>query len=79
MTIGAFNYAQADRSDPFAYAKAMSHIKNGICDQRFDNKNNEQRLCHYEADLTQEQRSFVNGEGKIVEYTVPTYVNMKRP
>lgn len=28
---GAEAYAKADRSDPFAYARAQAHIRNGIC------------------------------------------------
>ena len=30
MLNGALNYAKADRSDPFAYSRAMSHINSGV-------------------------------------------------
>lgn len=28
---GAIRYAQADRSDPFSFSRAMSEIKRGLC------------------------------------------------
>jgi hypothetical protein len=31
MQAGAKNYALADKSDPFAYNRAMSHIAFGLC------------------------------------------------
>ena len=31
MSEGAKNYALADKSDPFAYNRAMSHIAFGLC------------------------------------------------
>lgn len=30
----ALAYAEADCSDPFTYSRVMSHIANGICDDR---------------------------------------------
>ena len=30
----ALAYAEADRSDPFTYSRIMSHIANGICDDK---------------------------------------------
>jgi len=30
----ALAYAEADRSDPFTYSRIMSHVANGICDDK---------------------------------------------
>ena len=30
----ALAYAEADRSDPFTYSRIMSHIANGVCDDK---------------------------------------------
>jgi len=30
----ALTYAEADRSDPFTYSRIMSHIANGVCDDK---------------------------------------------
>lgn len=32
--IQALAYAEADRSDPFTYSRIMSHIANGVCDDK---------------------------------------------
>ena len=53
----ALNYAAADRSDPFAFARAMAHSANGICDSGPDGKN-----CRYKAEP-------VRGEYGRIAYT----------
>ena len=30
----ALAYAESDRSDPFTYSRIMSHIANGVCDDK---------------------------------------------
>ena len=32
--VQALAYAEADRSDPFTYSRIMSHIANGVCDDK---------------------------------------------
>lgn len=31
MLIGIKNYVAADRSDPFAYSRCMTHLRQGLC------------------------------------------------
>lgn len=64
----AKRYAQADRSDPFAYNRAMSSIVNGISTPE----------AHYDATIGVERRSYTKADGTKVEYTVPSYSNIKR-
>lgn len=37
---GAARYARATPSDPFAFARARTHIAMGLCDPDFDGKGN---------------------------------------
>lgn len=39
-TVAAARYAQANRSDPFALARALTHIQMGLCDPDFDHMGN---------------------------------------
>lgn len=74
---GAERYARADRSDPFALARAMTHIRNGIVGLRSDGY----EAC-YSADEHMETRTlpdgmkFSNGD---TDYQVRTYRNITRP
>lgn len=74
MEIGALNYARAEHSDPFAYARAALHIRNGIAGERI-NAAHEYEDAFYDAVPRQEKRMTVLG----VEYYVTRYYNMRRP
>jgi len=74
--IGATLYARADRSDPFAFNRAMSHIRNGIATQELNA--NKQPMC-YGADAYQEPREYIGTDGKPVAYAVPQFRNVHRP
>lgn len=77
----ARRYAAADRSDPFAFGRAMAHIKNGIADDRKD-RDQPVTACHYDAEETQERRSLPTGitfSDGTSDYVVPAYKNVKRP
>ena len=72
MERGARNYALADRSDPFAYSRAMSHIDLGICTDG----------ATYEATPTQEMRKLPDGNALSngeAEYAVTVYRDVRRP
>lgn len=48
----ARRYAAADKSDPFAYSRAMSHNSSGLCSTRTEMVNGHAKAisCHYDAD-----------------------------
>lgn len=70
MLEGAANYAAGDRSDPFAYARAMTHIRTGIVGYTAQGEE-----AFYAADPAQEIRTLPDGR----EYSATVYRNMKRP
>lgn len=63
-------YAEANKSDPWAYARGVAHIKNGIVGY-LENGGD----AFYEAERTQESRKLPDGR----EYFVDVYKNIKRP
>ena len=71
MLQGAMNYAMADRSDPFAFSRAMTHTLNGVANYS-DSHGQSQ---HYEAECYMETRKLPDGR----QYQVTQYRNMKRP
>lgn len=71
---GAIAFAAADRSDPFARNRAISHVHNGLVTR--DHKTGE--LLGYQAEQTMETRTIVI-DGETREYKVPTFINVKRP
>lgn len=46
---GAKQFARAQRSDPFAFSRAMSHIKTGLCEPYYDEKRHKWMECYYNA------------------------------
>ena len=74
MYEGAEVYARADKSDPFAYRRAISHIKNGFASVT----NDKGQAAYYDAEQVVEHREYVH-EGRVVKFTVPAYINMVRP
>ena len=70
---GARHYAAADRSDPFALDRAMTHIRVGICAPLPSGES-----AAYHADEYSEERSYEMG-GVTVRYRVPAYKNLQRP
>ena len=67
---GARAYAAADRSDPFAFNRAMSHMKNGISSVGARGED-----AFYKAEPYQETRYLPDGR----EYLVTVYKNIQRP
>lgn len=70
MLEGARNYAAADRSDPFAYSRAITHIRTGIADI---SQGGEDRF--YSAEPFTEQRVLPDG----TTYSATAYKNIRRP
>lgn len=66
----AKRYAAADRSDPFAFNRAMAHLSNGVCT---GDKN------HYDAELHHELRSIEMPNGHKLEWQAEVYRNLVRP
>lgn len=82
MIGGALRYAAADRTDPFAFRRAMAHIDNGVASMgRPENK--EYAIAAgsramYDAAMVMEPRSYVR-DGETINYDVVRWQNMKRP
>lgn len=70
MIDGAKHYAAADKSDPFALGRAMSHVQSGICGVNQDGSD-----AMYSADPYQEER--ITQDGK--PYSITVYRNIRRP
>lgn len=66
----AKRYAAADRTDPWAFDRAMTHMANGICGF---NENGQDAF--YSADEFVEDRVTVTG----ISYPVTVYRNIVRP
>lgn len=66
----AKRYAAADRTDPWAFARAMTHMSNGIAG--FTDKGQD---AFYSADQYSEERVTALGD----TYHVPVYRNIVRP
>lgn len=79
MIQGARRYAQADKSDPFAFSRAMSHINSGVARPSFDGNGN-RHDAYYDAQEAREKRvssrPFSDGS---TTYDVTVYRDMKRP
>lgn len=67
----AKRYAAAERSDPFAFRRAMTHLQNNVAGF-FDGNGKE---TFYNADEFVENRSLPDGR----EYQVTVYKNIVRP
>lgn len=71
---GARNYALADNSDPFALARAMTHLRNGVAGFGYKGED-----CFYSAEPYPVQRSIALPNGKTLEWTATEYRNRCRP
>lgn len=78
MLEGAVRYAEADRSDPFAFHRAVSHIKNGVATM-YDQQGRE---CYYDAErnvVTKSLRGDQLFSDGTFEYKGEEYTNRIRP
>ena len=67
---GCINYAMANKSDPFAFNRAMTHVSNGIVGYLKDGSE-----AFYSATPTVEMRELPDGQ----TYPATVYHDMKRP
>lgn len=63
-------YAMSDKSDPFAFSRAMAHTRNGIAGYNEDGSD-----AFYDAQPEKETRHTPDGE----EYEITVYRSAKRP
>lgn len=75
MLEGAKNYAAADRSDPFAFARAIAHIKNGVASINNANQN----AGYYNAEPYKGKREIVQNGVVIGEVDTILYRTIVRP
>jgi len=66
----ARRFAAADKSDPFAYGRAMAHLRSGLAG--YDARGNS---CFYDAEEATETRKLPDG----TEYQARVYRNVVRP
>lgn len=79
MIEGAKRYARADRSDPFSFNRAMSHIDKGICGT---GEAEDGRPFYYDAQRTSERQYLEPGcvfSDGTNEYVIEAYKNVVRP
>lgn len=79
LIAAAANYAKADASDPFCFARCLCHIKSGICESR-NEASKEYGLelganAFYNAEPVPEGRTTADGR----EYIAIAYHNRVRP
>lgn len=70
MLEGARNYAASEKSDPFAYERALTHIVTGVA-----GLDSQGRDAFYQATPYQEERVTADG----TPYMVTVYKNIERP
>ncbi len=75
MIDAALRYAKADRSDPFARNRVLSHIANGVCTNARSTVDG--GPLFYDATPTSEKRTYVK-DGQIIEYDVPSFKSLQR-
>lgn len=73
LVDGNKRWAMANKSDPFAYSRAMSHLKNGIASYRPDGED-----AFYNAKHSLEERTLVVN-GVESTYMVSVYTDLTRP
>lgn len=73
--IGALNYANFHKSDPFAFSRAVSHINNGVSHCIVEREGRVDVDGGYSAEPYQETRQLPDGS----KYNVTAYKNARRP
>ena len=82
MSEAARRYAAADRTDPFALSRAMSHIACGVASpHRPANKDYDLSagVGYYDAEPQRELRKATGHDGREIEFDVVVYRNVVRP
>jgi hypothetical protein len=79
MGLAAKRYAAADRTDPFAYARAMSHLRSGVAQYSVDDGRGNEVAAYYDAEGYREGREYEKATGEVVKYEVQAWRKMVRP
>lgn len=80
LVAGAVRYAKADKSDPFALRRALSHVREGLCEPFYDEAAKKLRPGGYDAKPQKVVKSYVHPVTKAVrKYDAVEYVDAKRP
>lgn len=75
MIEAAKRYAASDPSDPFAYRRALTHLRTGVA--TYDNAHGQ--AAYYDAELHHEARSITMPNGQVLEWQAEVYRNVHRP
>ena len=75
MLDGARNYANADKSDPFAYSRATAHLKCGVASPSADKG----QAAFYDAEPYEGVRKVYRDGVEIGEVKATLYRGMVRP
>jgi hypothetical protein len=75
MRQAAERYAASEKSDPWAYARALTHIRNGVASYTDQHG----RSAFYSADEGNEPRAIKMPNGQVLEWQAVVYRNMIRP
>lgn len=90
MKLAAENYARADKSDPFAYARAIAHIKSGVATiirgtpplHKFDKQQrvpDDGKPAYWDAHPVDERKCYRSIDGEEHWYLTHTFSRMSRP
>lgn len=71
-------WADSERSDPFAFARALAHTRNGLAGIGFDADGRELIDGRYSARPEMERRTY-QIDGREVEYYVTVHRDRRRP
>jgi len=75
MRLAAERFAASDKSDPFAYSRAMAHLRNGVASY----SDQYGRAAYYDAEEALEPRAIVMPNGQRLEWNATVYRNIIRP
>ena len=79
LVAGAVRAAKAEKSDPFALHRNISHVRNGVCEDIRTSKG-KYLSGGYDAKPKQIKRAYVHPfTRQLKEYDAVEYVDMKRP
>ena len=75
MIEAAKRYAASEKSDPFAYSRALTHLQSGVA--TFGNNNGAKG--YYDAEMYMEPRAIQMPNGQTLEWQAEVYRNVVRP
>lgn len=87
LVTAAIRYSRFDKSDPFAFSRAMTHIQNGVVGPRTikEGGKEKEQQCLYDADTypakvaVDERWATLSNRGHIRDVNSTSYRNVCRP